>query len=365
MECESSAEPVQVGSSVAQCEPSQPAPSQAQAAGVGAGLSSVEVSDSLWAEFERRRREDREKRRERQTARGVKQLLLDVQRERQADSCCHTPITGGASVRSSISPRRDQDSPPSVKREKKESDIQRILTEVQLERTRAIVSSPRPRSSLQPCQEKPRGKLVRLSDKVRSSVKGIDEQMSGSDKQGGEGIAGVSSDQAVGSTNVSKQAMSDALLPTSPHSRPRGSSQRGRSPRARSMPQSHSPKPMTSPGRCQEIIYKRPTFAKQTISSGFRRVSTSPGRKEEATSQVGKKPMPKAFPAGGWDDRVSCTDALGNNLAGFRWQSATESSEMGRSKPGGRRGRPRQPWDPRTSCAVRALRRAWVPLQTA
>lgn len=241
-------------------------------------VSADAANDVLWAEFQRRRRADREVRRKRISE--VQQILLEVQQER-LNSLDVLLLDSPAKRALNFSP-----SP------QKPSEVQQILAEVQQERLAAAISlASVPPSVKQPFQAASLTPSSLCAQTVPTKLYLCSEASQGFS------AANIADTSAV--RGVRLHGSSRNLRTSSPSCR---------TPVARSLqkiksPSCAAPKPRaasTSPSRSSET---RPSSA---VVRTLQRPAGQSNASPETQYVLGPKPKPEAYPAGGWDDRISC-----------------------------------------------------------
>jgi len=320
----------------------------------------AEAPLAAWkAEFERRRRVDRQQRRLERGASEVQQILLEVQQERHATtdhsfcskSTASAPGTPPASHRCSHSPNFSSGGHQLPKQERQVSSLQQILADVQRERQAASAAAAAAVTSAKPEAAATKTKAARIEPKPQSKAASkaaakpssnlatvtIPKAMPKSAARPADSTRSsahspqrrqLNFEGAVGSkpqalkpreASATKQAQSGekAALPASlpaalqrlqqqqqqqPHlPRQQGTSQ-PRKPRAAKLRRSQSPRPRsTSPKRRLEVGCVRQAFENimaQAWAADLRRYGA-----DDCSS--GKQQV-QAFPAGGWDNRTTC-----------------------------------------------------------
>ncbi|CAE8614584.1 unnamed protein product [Polarella glacialis] len=294
----------------------------------------------FWAEFERRRRADRQLRRQQKKVSEVQLILEEVRNERTVSSkgtpdlkACPSPAraacgangrgSGGVGLGSasasqsrlaSPSPKKALSFSPSPRRP---SEVQKILAEVQQERLAAAEASPGPKPTAKPKDPKATQAPIRPST---SSLR---------------------------TASPSRPSTSSSARPTSAtQNRHSTSSWRASSPKR---PDSSSPK------RRHQLNNVATSEAAQW-AAGLRR--------EKSRSAIGEIPLgdryasggsgqPVAYPAGGWDDRTACPKIFDKFAGGVIKRQAGSGLEAWlNTQPRdaqGAQGANSQPWDWTTS----------------
>lgn len=300
----------------------------------GSGEGAVEAANAaLWAEFERRRRADRQNRKGHVSE--VQQILLEVQKERSVDgSVCPTPSLWSCTpVVPSPGGRQAPLITPSPKRT---SEVQQILAEVQQQRLVAAGADTVPGQG--EARRRANGRGTALGSAVtKAARKGAlgapvapvpDSRTATSPQrrklsfEGTSTPVGASADTPVFVSGgcVAKARAGRSPSPSrrtrdpSPPALGRSSSQAAaqRPPRARSSTPQRTLQ-VGAVGRCFE------TDEARCWAAGLRRHAeraSSPNDDAAGSSSrytIGPQGPPEAYPAGRWDDRITCP----KNFGGF------------------------------------------------
>jgi len=265
---------------------------------------------ALWAEFERRRRADRQQRRQRSSE--VQQLLLEVQKERS---------TGITESTASASPAMWR-TPMTMSSSKRVSEVQLLLAEVQQERLRASPQGKAPKLPLGDPAPLPIARRTTPSPRQLSF----------------EATALTSTPPP-----KSRSRSSTARLQRSASPQRSKSSPPPRVPRARSS----TPKRMHQLGAVAGDALARDWALRLRQPAAARVENEVQGASKYS---ILEKPSLAAYPAGGWDDRVSCPPTFtGPSRGGGRSKDEPVVRKGGHGGAAGV-GRPQRPWDGRTSC---------------